>query len=248
MNRFILALAVVFVANTALVPSDAAKSGSKNCAKSGNSNDCWLLTQLNPNSPYSHSQIALISREGIVISADDVKLFVPTPHKEVAIYNSTQKQFYKGPLKSWFSKYGALPFSKTHKYMLKAAHGKVGNVEADQYFMMQGKGKDARKLREVWTTDAIEVERPVKEILQHLCGLPEGSVDGVPLRVTRLEDSGRNDVILNTLSVKRIPSPKNAFKQPAGYRQVQSELALMVNYGKQSALKDLLEGTTNSRK
>lgn len=183
-----------------------------------------------------------------MISADDVKLFVPAPLKDVAIYNSSQKQFYKAPLKSWFSKYGALPFSKTHKYMLKAARGKIGNVAADQYFMMQGKGSDARKLREVWTTDAIETERPVKEILQHLCGLPEGSVEGVPLRVTRLENAGRQEVILNTLSVKRIPSPKNAFKQPTGYRQVHSELSLMLNYGKQSELKDLLEGTTNSRK
>jgi hypothetical protein len=244
LNRFIHVLGVVFVANTLLVTAALSKPAGR---PKGTGSDCWLLTQLNPNSPYSHSQIALIGKEGIVISADDVKLFVPAPFKDVGIYNSSQKQYFIGPLKTWFGKYGALPFSKTHKYMAKGVRGKIGNVEADQYFMMQGQGKDARKLREVWATDVIEAERPVKEILQHLCGLPEGSVDGVPLRVMRLE-GGRKEVLLNTLSVKRIPTPKGAFTQPSNYRRVQSEITLMLNYGKQSALKDLLEGTTNSRK
>jgi len=227
------------------VPAGLSKSAG--ASKSAGS-ECWLLTQLNPNSPYSHSQIALLSKEGIVISADDVKLFVLAPYAEVAIYNSSQRQYFRGPLKNWFSKYGALPFSKTHKYMAKAGTGKIGNVDATQYYMMQGTGKNARKLREVWTTDVIEAEDPVKRILQHLCGLPEGCVEGVPLRVTRLEVAGHKDVLLNTLTVKRIPSPKNAFKQPAGYKLVPNELALMLNYGKQNELKELLEGSTNSRK
>lgn len=207
-----------------------------------------MVTQLNPNSPYSHSQIVFIAPEGVSILADDVKFYMPAPDYPIAIYNTSSKQYFEAPLNAWLSKFGALPFAKTGKYMLKTASGRIGGVAADQYYMMQGKGKEARKQREVWATETIDANHHVKEILQHMCGLPEGSVAGVPLRVIRLLDGGKQDVLLNTLSVKRIPTPKNLLKRPTGFTKVQSELALMMNYGKNNELKELLEGTTNSRK
>lgn len=212
------------------------------------SKDCWVLTQLNPNSPYSHSQVVLIAPEGVQISASDVKFYMPAPNYDIAIYNTSTQSYYAAPLKEWLSKYGASPFSKTGKYMQKGGTGKISGLNADQYFMMHGKGKQARKLREVWSTTSLGTDKRVAEILQHMCGLPEGSVDGVPLRIIRFTDRGREELFVNTLSVKHLTTPKNAFKQPAGYKKVKSQLELMINYGKDSELKDLLEGTTDSRK
>ena len=206
------------------------------------------MTQLNPHSPYSHSQIVFIGAEGICIAADDVKMFLKAPDYEVFLYNSTSKQYTRAPLSSWLSKYGALPFAKTGKYIVKASTGTIGGVAAQQSFMMLGKGADARKQREIWTTEAIDVSEKVQHILQHMCGVPEGSVSGVPLRVIRGLGDGKPEYMLNTLSVKKIATPKAAFTQPVGYQKVASELTLMLHYGKQDALKDLLEGTTDSRK
>ncbi len=210
--------------------------------------DCWVLTQLNPYSPYSHSQIVLISPQGVQISASDVKFFMPAPKYDIAIYNITTQRYYAAPLKEWLSKYGASPFSKTGKYMRKIGSGKVAGLSADQYYMMHGQGKQAKRLREVWATTALGTDKQVSEILQHLCGLPEGSVTGVPLRVIRVVENGRDEMFIDTLSVKNVATPKNAFKQPTGYTKVKSQLELMINYGQNSELKDLLEGTTNSRK
>ena len=210
--------------------------------------DCWVLTQLNPNSPYSHSQIVLIAPQGVQISASDVKFFMPAPNYDIAIYNTTTQTYYAAPLKEWLSKYSANPFSKTGKYMQKSGAGKVAGLDAERYFMMHGQGRNARKLREVWATTAIGADKHVAEILQHMCGLPEGSVDGVPLRIVRFMENGREDMWVNTLTVKRIATPKNAFKQPTGCKKAKSQLELMINYGENSDLKGLLEGTTNSRK
>lgn len=223
---------------------------SSNGASSNKSNkkNCWVLTQVNPNSPYSHSQVTIIAPEGVCISADDVKLFMPAPNYEVSIYNNSSKEFYRAPLKVWMSKYGAQPFSKSGKYMKKFGSGEIGGVAAEQYFMMRGEGAQAHKEREVWSTKAIQANTEVQHILQHICGMPEGSIDGVPLRVVRLLAQGHSELLLNTLSVKKVASPKGAFVQPSGYKKVNNELTLMMNYGKNGDLKDLLEGTTDSRK
>lgn len=214
----------------------------------GKERDCWMLTQLNPNSPYSHSQIVIVAPEGVSILADDVKLYMPAPDYKISIYNTTSRQYFEAPLKAWLGKFGALPFSKTGKYMQRFSTGTIGGVAAEQYYIMHGKGADARKQREVWVTGVVNTSRQVQEILQHMCGLPEGSVAGVPLRVIRLLPGGKQDVLLNTLSVKRVATPKGLMKHPSGYVKVQNELALMMNYGKSDELKELLEGTTNSRK
>jgi len=203
--------------------------------------DCWLLTQINPNSPYSHSQIVLIAPQGVNIAADDVKLFMIAPDYKVSIYNSSSHEYFQAPAKEWMKKYGAHPFSQTGKYITKGITGKIDSLAANQYFMMHGAKEKAQKQREIWTTEVIEADPNVKAALRHMCGLPEGSVTGVPLRVIRLLGGGHKEVMLNTTTVKRIPVPKNAFLEPTGYKKVKSEVQLMMNYGKNSDLKNFLE-------
>ncbi len=249
-SNLVLALnSLFFAASLATFQSGPvqAKTTIKSAAKVA-TKECWLLTQINPQSPYSQSQIVFIGAEGICLSADDVKMFLPAPKYEISVYNSTSKQYYHAPLDTWLSRYGALPFSKTHKYMSKAFTGKIAGIPAQQAFMMQGEGNKAVKLREIWSTDAVEATEKVQHILQHMCGVPEGSVSGIPLRVIRLEAGGKREVLLNTMVAKKIPTPKDAFKQPTGYKKVNSELTLLLRYGKKNALNDLFEGTTDSRK
>ncbi len=203
--------------------------------------DCWLLTQINPNSPYSHSQLVLIAPQGVNISADDVKLFMVAPDYKVSLYNSSSREYYQAPAKEWMKKYGAHPFSQTGKYIQKGVIGKVGSLSSNQYFMMHGAKGKAEKQREIWTTEAIDTSSNVKAVLRHMCGLPEGSVTGIPLRVIRFLSGGHKDVMLNTTTAKRIPVPKNAFLEPTGYKKVKSEVQLMMNYGKNRDLKNFLE-------
>lgn len=233
MKRFAYGMFVVSALEIALAQPVFSKPNDK---------DCWLLTQTNPNSPYSHSQLVLIAPQAVNISADDVKMFMVAPDYKVSIYNTTSHEYYQAPAKEWMKKYGAHPFSQTGKYITKGISGKVGSIPANQYFMMHGEKEKAQKQREIWTTEAIDTNPNVKEALRHMCGLPEGSVTGVPLRVVRLIGRDHKEVLLNTSAVKRIPAPKNAFLEPTGYKKVKSEVQLMMNYGKNSDLKDLLEG------
>jgi len=206
-----------------------------------NAKDCWLLQQLNPKSPYSQSQVVLINEEGVNVAADDVKLFVVPPDYLVSFYNRSSRECYRATAKEWTSKYGARPFSQSGKWMKKGINAKIDSLPANQYFMMQGPKDKAGVQREIWTTEAIKTSPNVIAVLQHICGLAQGSVKGVPLKVTRFLDGGHKEVLLHTISVRRIATPKNAFVEPIGYKKVKSEIELMMNYDKNSGLKDLLD-------
>ncbi len=166
----------------------------KPALSSAKQTDCWLLTQQNPNSPYSHSQIVLISPQGVNIATDDVKLFMVAPDYKMSMYNSSSREYYQAPAKQWLSKYGAHPFFADRQIHQKGISGKVASIPANQYFLMHGINEKAQKQREIWTTEAIDTNPNVKAALIHICGLPDGAVSGVPLRVTKfcLEDTKKS--------------------------------------------------------
>lgn len=209
---------------------------AKDKAQSGEM--AWLLNQTNPSSPYSKSQTVILSKRGVKVLGPEVRLIIPAPQFKISVFNDSTRQYYDASPESWMKKYGARPLKQTGKYIRKTGKGKVAGIEADIYALCIKEYGKERILRLFWTTSKLRYPQRLQDILLALCGLPKGY--GVPLKVVRIFPDRTQEAIVNTLFAKTVPLKSDTYTLPKNYKRVESELALLMDFGKETELESHL--------
>ncbi|HEY9786984.1 MAG TPA: hypothetical protein V6D17_16450 [Candidatus Obscuribacterales bacterium] len=198
----------------------------------------WLFNQTNPSSPYSKSQMVIACANGLRLSGSNIRVLIPAPDYKVSIFNDATHQYFEAPLDVWISKY-VRDFAKTHKHLSLCGRGRVAGLEALRYELRarQPGGPD-RVLREIWIAKDLGLPKKIQDLMLAMVGLPPDY--GVPLKVTRILPDNTRENVVNTLVAKKIDLPYDAFKKPSGYKKAKSELALLLNYGKEDEIEQLM--------
>lgn len=184
----------------------------------GKASDGWRMEQRTEDSGRAE---VWLSSNGIKIHSQLLSALVMPPRYNAIMYNERTRKFVDVPYKDWVARY------KTGKRNITGPveTGKIAGLAAKKYISLPG--KNPHKKVEIWTTTALGIDRQLSDFFARRIGIPPEL--GLPLRLVAIYDNKPSKVELDTISVKKMPVPISTYKPPTGFKQVSSEMELLLD-------------------
>lgn len=196
----------------------------------------WLIRQQSPFSVYSGNQNVYLTKTRLKMQGSNVRLFYESKTREIEVYNTATKEFYSGPAQSWIKKYVNLPKEKFVEATKRTKM--IAGKQALLFYLSKNESTGVHRLREVWATESILVPEDMCKVMWGLCGLH--AAPGVPMRVMRLLDRGKTEMLLDTLEVSEAKFNEKDFVRPKGFKRVKNELELLLHASDTGSATDML--------
>ncbi len=174
------------------------------------------------------------------------KFVMHAPNWNVVMYNEITKSYYVESLED-LKQYGARTIAsdvKAHAKLNGTRTGTTGSVagtQATQYFINTSSNSGPKQI-EAWIAADIKAPRQLGALLGKLFSIDTSNFPpGLPLRVKIADDSGKRELLYDTVKIAKQQIKSAAFTYPATYKHVNSELEVFVDERGRAKIGKILE-------
>ncbi len=179
----------------------------------------WVLQQTGQ---IEGKQTAYFSPYGMRLETATYLIIVSAPKYIAKIYNTKSKCYFEKAYKDFRIKMTPMGSNPSLAERTFGGAGAIANLRSRQVFVDKKKRK--QKV-EFWASNDIAIPQQLIDCCAGLYELPGDC--GLPVRVIRTYSNGSRSLILDTLSSKQTYLPISTWQEPAGYKQVTDEMAVL---------------------
>jgi len=227
-------------------------------AQKGPREEGWLLLQ---NNPHTGTWSVYISPTGMlcVNTKMGTALVTSVPNWDVCMYNCRTKVYFFTPLSEW--KGASLKASGKTPNRAASAHKSV-LVEKTPQFLSQGNilgysaaqyltdnlASTGLKKVEFWVTKDILPPPAVRQVLSKVYGVGLTTVEGLPIKVSYLDETGKKTPVFTTVKITKIKIPLAYYRLPMDFKRVDSEIAVLMDKEGQKTMKAIMKEDATTKK
>jgi hypothetical protein len=203
----------------------------------------WALSQY---TPYGGQHQLYFSHEGMRINQKKmgITIVAKAPDWKLTMYNDRAKTYYQTTYEDWKQRSAkgqgfVSSFQRQHKFRnvapRKGTTSSIAGMACTQYFLGP-QGQPGSII--CWLSNDISVPPQLTNILMSEFGLP--NMNGVPLKVERVDDHGKKVTDLNTEASQMQHLTASNFTYPPNYKRVQEDIEVLVPDDTSQTAADLL--------
>lgn len=238
------AAASLLVLGALLVPPLAEAGGAK---ISG-----WVLQQ---EQPHTGVWKIYLAPAGMAAVNDKMgcTLVTKAPQWNVVMYNDKTKVYFLSPLSEWNGaslKNASVKTGKEKQQLYKAMlvekkpkklkDGTILGHKASQYLTDNLASTGLKKV-EFWVTPDVQAPPELKQVFSKIYGVGLSSMQGLPLRVSYIDENGKRTPVFDTKSVLKQDIPLSSFTYPSTYKRVDSEIAVLMDQKGREAMASIMD-------
>lgn len=242
---------VVEIAKQQMVPFNGKMWIQEDAAQVGPKVDCTVLQQDNP---HTGMWSVYLSKNGMITENRKMAccLVTSAPDWNVVMYNCKTRCYFLSPLSEW--KGASLKASSSKNAAKQAAYrsmlvekkpkvlreGTILGHPAKQ-FLTDNLASTGLKKVEFWVTPDVEAPPELKQVFSKIYGVGLSSVEGLPLKVSYIDENGKRTPVFTTTKIEKTQVPSTYFTCPPGYKRVDSEIAVLMDEEGQKRMKAIME-------
>jgi hypothetical protein len=212
----------------------------------------WVLQQDNP-----HTGVWNVFLSSAGMAAVNKKmgctLVTKAPQWNVVMYNDKTKVYFLSPLSEWKGASLKAATGKTgakgqqaYKSMLvekkpkKLEEGEILGHKASKYLTDNLASTGLKKV-EFWVTPDVQAPPELKQVFSKIYGVGLSSMQGLPLRVSYIDENGKRTPVFTTTKIDSQQIPLSNFTYPSSYKRVDSEIAVLMDEKGREAMASIMD-------
>lgn len=199
-------------------------------------------------SPHLGTLYLYVTAQGfaLVYPKTGAKFVMHSPNWKVVMYNDKTRTYYVESLED-LKQYGKGKTAQELKQHARlsgtkrGALGPIAGARATQYFINASSNSGPKQV-EAWITNDIHPPQQLGMLLGKLFDVDTSNFpEGLPLRVKIADDSGKKDLLFETLKIDQQQINTASFSYPPAYKHVNSELEVAVDEQSRKKMESILE-------
>ncbi|HEY9755285.1 MAG TPA: hypothetical protein V6C97_08990 [Oculatellaceae cyanobacterium] len=182
----------------------------------------WKVVQ---QSTYAGEQTCYITSLGTKIQSKLVTSVIRLPAKSVLLYNDDTRGYCQLSYEQWMSQMRRKVKGNSRK-IIRGESGTVCGIKAIQYKFENVIGSKRRVTEEYWTAASSEIPTQLTSPLSDLADLPNDL--GLPLKIIQYKADGSKNVMLDTISFKKVKVDNAIYNKPVGYENMHDPITLVL--------------------